>query len=592
MEGALNLLERAELVRDTHALDPEYIFKHVLVQDTVYAALLKPDRRELHRQVAAVLEAECHGNIDEIAARLAQHYAEAGDDAKTLEYAARAGDAAARVHAHDEALAGYALALDAAERLAANPAFDWSAAVTPLYTRRGRVLEVIGRYSEAVAAYDEFGAQARARGSREGELAALMLSAASSAAPTLMFDAARAQAQLDAALQLARALDDRAAQARILWNLTLLSIHTSHTKAAVAYGQESLALTRALLAEGKDVREQLAYSLHELYLPYRMTGQIERAAEVQAQSLAMWRELDNKPMLADALGMGAQFASPEGNFERAIAFATEGAAISRTIGNYFGVMFNTAMLMEAARHQGEVRRILELHEQLDPFFSQVNLGVVGLLCYEAFLLTQLGAFERGASAERQARGALNSPMPSHFVSRAYAVLTRLDILRGDLTSAAADLEASTREVNMGDMESHAMPEIFLAVADLALAQHDPARALVQMDDALRATLQLQFYGLMPQQLYFKARALFDLGRDAEARAALREAEEIAAPRAMRPVLWQIHALRAELEERQGDSESAATHRELARRYIQEIGARSPDDLRASFFALPAIKRLL
>jgi predicted ATPase len=121
--SARNQLETLEasalisLVRQQPEL--EYWFRHVLVQEAAYTSLLHADRRRLHRIVAQTLEHLYADRLDGYAALPAQHFHEAADDEKTVEYAARAGDAAARSFAHPEARGHYARALEALSRLPA-----------------------------------------------------------------------------------------------------------------------------------------------------------------------------------------------------------------------------------------------------------------------------------------------------------------------------------------------------------------------------------------------------------------------------------------------------------------------------------------
>ena len=116
-------------------------------------------------------------------------------------------------------------------------------------------------------------------------------------------------------------LGDEAAEARVLWNLSLLSVHKMHPAEGVEYGELSLAL-----AEKLGLNEQKAYTLHDLALPYRAVGQIERTREVQTQTRALFRELDNKSMPADNLGMSGQYAMAEGDLAAGIALCLEGIA--------------------------------------------------------------------------------------------------------------------------------------------------------------------------------------------------------------------------------------------------------------------------
>jgi hypothetical protein len=58
---------------------PEYVFHHPLVRTVAYEAQLKSDRAELHRRVAAVIEARSPASADENAALIAEHLDAAND---------------------------------------------------------------------------------------------------------------------------------------------------------------------------------------------------------------------------------------------------------------------------------------------------------------------------------------------------------------------------------------------------------------------------------------------------------------------------------------------------------------------------------
>jgi class 3 adenylate cyclase len=58
---------------------PEYVFHHPLIRAVAYESQLKSDRVELHRRVAAAIEAGDPGSVDENAALIAQHLEAAGD---------------------------------------------------------------------------------------------------------------------------------------------------------------------------------------------------------------------------------------------------------------------------------------------------------------------------------------------------------------------------------------------------------------------------------------------------------------------------------------------------------------------------------
>ncbi len=185
--------------------------------------------------------------LDEYAPILARHYGQAGDDDRALMYAIQAGDAAARVYAHAEAIAYFSQAIAIARSRADN-----TAELIHLYTRRGRAFELSPNYPRAMENYQEMRSLARSRGDRALELEALMLLTTALTVGLGVRDSAQAQAVSAEALALAQQLDDRQAQARIYWNLLLIHrFDNEGPHKAVEYGERSLALARELNLKGK-----------------------------------------------------------------------------------------------------------------------------------------------------------------------------------------------------------------------------------------------------------------------------------------------------------------------------------------------------
>ncbi|MGA9360687.1 MAG: cyclase, partial [Mycobacterium sp.] len=58
---------------------PEYVFHHPLIRTVAYESQLKSDRAELHRRLAAAIEAHSSASADENAALIAEHLEAAGD---------------------------------------------------------------------------------------------------------------------------------------------------------------------------------------------------------------------------------------------------------------------------------------------------------------------------------------------------------------------------------------------------------------------------------------------------------------------------------------------------------------------------------
>ena len=108
LDQDLAALEARELVSEK-ARDPEleYIFKHALVQEATYESILLQRRKEIHRKVAATIEALFPERLEEFYSLLAYHYSKAEDWEKAQDYLFKAGDQAGSIAADAEALAHY-----------------------------------------------------------------------------------------------------------------------------------------------------------------------------------------------------------------------------------------------------------------------------------------------------------------------------------------------------------------------------------------------------------------------------------------------------------------------------------------------------
>jgi tetratricopeptide (TPR) repeat protein len=105
LQAALEALSNAELLY-VRGIPPEavYGFRHALIQDAAYEALLKTRRREIHRQIADVASHRFPNIAEAQPEILARHYTEAGLAAEAVPYWVRAGESMSRRSAHIEAI--------------------------------------------------------------------------------------------------------------------------------------------------------------------------------------------------------------------------------------------------------------------------------------------------------------------------------------------------------------------------------------------------------------------------------------------------------------------------------------------------------
>jgi len=92
LQAALAKLSEAELIY-ARGIPPEatYQFKHALIQDAAYEALLKSRRRELHQIVAKTLVDRFERSVEQQPELLAHHYTEAGQAEPAIEAWQKAG---------------------------------------------------------------------------------------------------------------------------------------------------------------------------------------------------------------------------------------------------------------------------------------------------------------------------------------------------------------------------------------------------------------------------------------------------------------------------------------------------------------------
>ena len=80
IEPVVDELVAAELIDQVRfTRQPEYVFHHPLIRTVAYESQLKSDRAELHRRLAAAIEARDPASADENAALIAEHLEAAGD---------------------------------------------------------------------------------------------------------------------------------------------------------------------------------------------------------------------------------------------------------------------------------------------------------------------------------------------------------------------------------------------------------------------------------------------------------------------------------------------------------------------------------
>lgn len=585
MDLALVELAHVELIKYAAdgAIEPAYLFKHALVQDTAQSTLLHGEYKRLNGLVATAYETifadRC---MEEYAAVLAQHYDAAGDAPNTLKYATRAGDLAAQVYANAEAVMHYTQALNAA------PGLEKSDAVTQqLFGKRGRAFELMGNYDAALANYTEMETEARARGDRTMELAAGMARATILSTPNAKYDPETALGLSTGSLVLARALNDRSSEAKILWNLMLLAHFRGQTAEAIEFGQQSIALAREL-----KLTEQLAYSLNDISRPLMMSGRLAEGIAVLNEAHKLWQTLDNKPMLADNLASLAAQNFNLGEYEQAIALASEAYGIGETIDNPWTQAFSLMTRAFIYSDRGEVERSIEMMQACLRLAMQVGFLVAISSIKNALTLTfaELGDYERGFEIIRAL--ASTNQASEKLEMGSLALRAQLLIRQGELEQARSLIAACYREHVRQVPTPFQVGSTRLADVELALAEQDYTRALGLCDELIQLFGERGVRYYRSLVMYLKGRALFGLDRPQEAEQILQQALADVERVGARRTRWQILALLGEIETRRENQTEAALLFAQARDVLMFIVEHIPAQYRASFLNMPQVRAVM
>ncbi len=584
LSTSLRTLERLGLIGETaRAPEREYAFRHSLTQDATYGTILLRRRRELHRRVGEVFEELYANRIDEFAPLLAHHFREAGDDERTLRYATLAADAASRLYAHAEAATHWTSAIEAATRLGRA-----EESLGHLYPNRGRTLELWGRFDEAVANYEAMETLAHASGARAAGLAASTALTTLYATPTPVFDAARGRELAERTIELARELEDRSAESKALWNLMILNVFSGGDPGeAVDAGERSLAIARELNA-----REQIAFTLNDLWRPYAAVGDLRAARACLEEARPLWREMGNLPMLSENLSSTSALLGLTGESDEALALCDEAYAIAGEIGNPWGQSYSLLNAYHIDVERGNLGRAI------DKMFECIRLSEVsGFVPPQAItrgdlgaLYANLGDLERGMALAHEgldvAKERSQLAVPMVMGSRA-----EIELLAGRFDEAEATLSGSDVARLPGPIHITASARSEILRGKLASARGDHARAVEIADTAIERFRRLDARPFLPAALLLKGSALLASGQSPEAEKALLDARSEAERLGFRRmILWRIDAELSGIAASGGDGARAAELRNEARSVIEQIAGSIDDpELRSSFLSLPDVQ---
>ena len=580
LDTELDVLQSAELIQEAATVpELEYIFRHDLTREAAYGSILLRARREFHKRVGEAVEELFGDRLEEQAHRLAYHFYEATDYERALRYSMMAGDSAARLYAQQEAGSHYARAIELVDRVSASGEVRVRA-----YTARGRTLELIGEFDEALANYRQLHSFGQQHGDRGVQLAALIPQATIHSTSNQRFDPGKGRELSNQGLSLARELNDHRAESQVLWNLMLLEYYEGQNREqAISYGEQSLAIARHYGLE-----EQLAYTLNDIARAYFTVGREEQAWAAQRESNDLLRKLGNLPMLTDSLITSAGGHYFLGSFDEALSSCEECLEVSKSIGSQWSQAVSLYVLGAVYGELGEIGKSIGALMEALPLAQQAGFSPpVTVRLRLALFCGMFGDVDRGLDLARQA---LEEGDNREF---SLAALAQLHLRKGDPAEADAMIVEACKGFENGESDPKAGYAIFQVIeGEIALANKHYDRVLALTERTLATLGDMGQRVFLPDILCCRGEALFALGRDEEARATMGEALAKAEAQGSRRALWPILEALARLAASRGDTCEADAHRLRARQVVEYIADRAGSpEARASFMGTARVKAL-
>jgi len=587
LDRQLLTLQRAQLIREARRIpELEYVFRHALIQEATYNTLLLRQRRAVHRRVAEAVETLFPDRLEEMAVTLAYHYDQAQDIENARAYYVMAGDVAYRLYALTEAVEHYARAI--ALVATSDPGGE---TLVHLYTRRGRALELQHRYDAALENYAEMAALADKRGDRALKLAHLLCLGTVQAMENSAQEPATAWSTSERALNLARELGDRRAEAKALWNLMLADTFSGgDLERARHNGEASLAIAREM-----GWTEQMAYTLEDLSMVLSRPGLQHRSQEALDEAQTLWRSLNNLPMLANNLNASAIRYALMGEYDKAIQAAEEGMQTARSVENIMSYTVITMNISLVFRERGMYATAIDYLEE--GIRLSTETGAVALagsaLLHLALLYADLGMAERGWQSLQGLEHALDQAPPIfRALNRFHAVQAHLYLALGDLQAAQEAIEKSGCDIGAAVGFPHADLYCIEVMGQVALAAAEYEHAVEIAQEFITALDEAGLRFGKPVAYYQIGRALTAKGDVEGAHEALTKARIEAEAQGSRRVMWQTLATLADVEECSGNASAAGDPRAAAREIVQIIAEHTPGgEPRTAFLALSPVRRL-
>jgi diguanylate cyclase (GGDEF)-like protein len=458
--GIINDINRSGLIK---IKQNQYDFSEMITRNALYNKYVKgPKGKDLHLQVARLLEKHARGHEQDVAETLASHFYHAGATDKGLLYCMIAGDNSRQRYANEDACRFYTWAIDLLHE-----AID-SEYITKKITcleKRQQLLRNIGEYQKAMNDCDHALRLAQ-------DIGDVKLQAMCRLKKAGIHDAI---SEYDETLKLCnesmvlyKQIDDKAGVVATLRLTGAVYYDLGEDEKAKKYYEESVELAREV-----DDSTAVARSLMNLGNCYYRKGDYNQALELYGEAHRTFKDVGDKTAATMALGNIANIYHQIGDNDDALKLYEEVLQTFREIGIKWCISAGLINAGECYRSFGEYDRALNYFSE--SFHMEQDLGSIdGEIMARTTISTtylELGLYDRSEQYIREALTLADKLQARHLIAACYSILGEILCERGDYKQGE---ECYKKGYSYGQHSPDTLRDILSDMCDLYLVREDLA----------------------------------------------------------------------------------------------------------------------
>jgi len=510
MESAL----KARLVEEKQVRDEVvYVFADEQIRDFLYEEISLIRRRKFHLKVGQAIEELGQDYVKSHVDELAHHYIQGGDIVKAADYSVKAGDYAAKIYAHQEALKHYTNALELLEETQPEKRLDilTKSAYASLRLADFRKCESICR--NAIELAENLG-DVKRNAELHGALALSVWWFANDVPGALKI--------LQEGLKIIEKLEGTVEEAAICQQIGRIYAITGEEQNAIQWCQRAINLAEK--AGATEVLAQ-AYQSLAISLPLERKNEILTYLE-ESRRISLENKLED-PACRAHINLGTEYSMLKGDYEKAEDIYLKGMDYARRVGF---LAYGEWMTHELAHYVYIPLGEWDKSEQITlaglPAAKELGeLYIVRAKLPLVFVNLYRGNLDKAESILMEILPIAEKSQWTELVLSCYEAAGRLHLERRDFVNALKTLmKARNLVVHAGVFQGFFLPIMFVKLqvhleAEQLSEAEETYRQLAQLATAIDEPWSTAFYhwatGIMPISREKMSESIEDLKRAAE-----------------------------------------------------------------------------